>query len=135
MSARRSLPQAALARRKRALRAEYKAIRDALTPAERADASARIRARVLALPELRAASSVLLYVPVGSEVDIFPLAEPLTDAGKTVCLPRCAAGHTLILCRYRPGDELVCGAYNIPEPAPDAAVLRTVGLILAPAGV
>jgi 5-formyltetrahydrofolate cyclo-ligase len=69
------------------MRTEVLAARAALSPARRAEASAVIRRRLEALPELREARVVLGYAAFGAEVDLDPWLERLLDRGVGVFLP------------------------------------------------
>jgi len=71
-------------------RAELRGRLAAASPADVAARSARVVARIEALPEFMAARSVLLFVPMSSrhEVDLRPLIPRILAAGKTAALPR-----------------------------------------------
>ena len=69
------------------IRRDVIARRDALDPAERAAASAAIRARLAAMPQVRAARTLLAFAAFGSEVDLDPLLEDLIARGVGVFLP------------------------------------------------
>lgn len=60
----------------------------AMTPFEQADASARIAAVLLGLPEFASARSILLYVPIGREPDLRGAIESVRERGATILLPR-----------------------------------------------
>ena len=70
------------------LRRRFRSLRDAATQVDRTAWSDRIRQRVLALPEVQAASSVFVYASQGSEVQTYTLIEALLAMGKTVAVPR-----------------------------------------------
>ena len=76
-----------LREKKAKLRREVIARRDALDPAERADASATIRVRLAAMPQVARARTVLAFAAFGSEVDLDPLLEDLIGRGTGVFLP------------------------------------------------
>lgn len=107
---------------KKALRAALLARRRALAPAEAAARSARVLARLRALPAWAGAREVLTYMPVRGEVDVTPLMAELWARGARVLLPRCRPGEpgvmdvacALELAVLRPG------AHGIAEPDPDA---------------
>jgi 5,10-methenyltetrahydrofolate synthetase len=113
---------------KKALRREMIARRDALAPAERVRLGALLMERVLALPELARARSVLTTMAIGSELDTAPLIARARSEGKTVILPR-VGGTPKRLEIYAvddPGRDLVPGVWDIPEP--DPARCRRVAL-------
>lgn len=107
---------AELKRAKRAIRAEVRAARDALTPDERARCSGLIRDRFLALPELEAVRTVMLFWSFGSEVDTAPLLRSLVERGVSVALPRIVDGE-LEPRTYRPGDTVTQTSFGACEPA------------------
>jgi 5-formyltetrahydrofolate cyclo-ligase len=70
------------------LRAAARAARRALSDAERRLASQRIVDRLLALPEIRQASTVLLYAPLREEVDLAGAVSALRERGVRTLFPR-----------------------------------------------
>jgi 5-formyltetrahydrofolate cyclo-ligase len=110
-----------LKRDKRRLRREVLALRDAIPEAERARDSRAIAARVLALPELEAARTVLAFSSFGSEVDTGPIVEALLSRGVRTALPRIQDGE-LVAVAYRPGDPVRRAAFGALEPTKGAPV-------------
>jgi 5-formyltetrahydrofolate cyclo-ligase len=106
---------AELKRAKRAVRAGVLARRDALDPVERAALGERIVARLLDLPELRAAHAVLAFWSFGSEVPMDPLIARLVQAGVTVALPRIVDGD-LEPSTWRPGEPVTETHFGAREP-------------------
>ncbi|GIU99526.1 MAG: hypothetical protein KatS3mg014_1142 [Actinomycetota bacterium] len=100
---------------KRALRWQVRQLRDGLPPVERADRSRRIAERVLALPELTGARTVMAFASFGSEVDTAPILRGLGERGVRVALPRIEAGEVVPVV-FRPGDPLRPAALGVPEP-------------------
>ncbi len=88
----------------------------------------------LALPQLRAAGTVLLFCGVGNEIDTLPLIEQLLGQGKVVCLPKCLPGRRMQALQITALTDLRPGAYGIPEPGEDCAVVERdiIELILVP---
>jgi len=101
---------------KRALRLEILARRDALTPQDRATRSQRIAERLIALPELVRAGTVMAFSSFGSEVDTAPILEALAERGVRLALPRIAEGEIAPVA-YRPGDEVSATAFGALEPS------------------
>lgn len=65
---------------------------------------------------------VALYVPLGSEMDTGSLAERLDAAGLAMALPVVVEpGRPLAFRVWAPGDPLIPGYRDIPEPLPAAA--------------
>ena len=101
-------------------------LRDAMPAALRAEASAAICRRILAMASFGLCDTVFCYSPVGSEVDIRPVIAEARARGKRVALPACdyAAGEMEF---YDIGSGMLCenGPMHIPEPLPDPAMRLT----------
>lgn len=105
---------------KDALRREITAIRDALSPADRAARSAAIAARLLDLPQLIEAECVMLYSSFRSEVETPNLIATLLSQGKSVVLPK-VNRQTRTLDLYAIADleaDTAPGPWSIKEPVP-----------------
>ncbi|MCS7262643.1 MAG: 5-formyltetrahydrofolate cyclo-ligase [Aquificaceae bacterium] len=89
--------------------------REALPPERRRELSLRIVEKVLQLPQLREAKSVLLFYPHRGEPDIRPLFSWVLGEGKELLLPR-VSGQELKLLKVQDPQELLPGAYGILEP-------------------
>ena len=120
---------------KRALRARLRAQTAALPPRARAESDRLLARRFLALPQVDAAGTLLLFWGVGTEPDTRPILEALWARGKEVLLPRCLPGRVLEARRVRDPRELLPGALGIPEPGEACPTVGwgDIGLILAPA--
>ena len=70
------------------------------------------------------------YAAVRGEADPFPLMAALANQGHALCLPQ-TRGETLVFRTWKPGDPLVVGRFNIPEPD-DKARERRPDLVLVP---
>lgn len=112
---------------------EKAALRRELARAPRPDWEPLLRA-FLALPELEAARTVLLFYGVGREPDTRGLIAELLRRGKSVALPRCLPGRRMEARAVTGEDGLRPGAYGIPEPGEDCPVVERerIGLILVP---
>ena len=95
--------------RKQAVRA-----RGSLSPVEREEKSRRVAERIAALPEVRAAHTVMLYRAVRGELSLDALPSLPAAAGKRFVYPRCISGTDMIA--MLPGGWEP-GAFGIPEPA------------------
>ena len=119
---------------KKEYRAEAAAMLENTDEEYRSSASAAIAVNLLALPEMKKARNVMLYVSVGKEPATLALISKLLEAGKKVCLPRCidsessgeqasdgqAFGERILEARRVKGlDDLTAGSYGIPEPPAD----------------
>jgi 5-formyltetrahydrofolate cyclo-ligase len=79
---------------KQALRQEAIATRDAL--ADRAQRSAQICGRVVALDAFVAAGAIHCFLPIGAEVDTRPIVAAALAAGKAVAYPVTVRGGPLV---------------------------------------
>ncbi|MDP6490983.1 MAG: 5-formyltetrahydrofolate cyclo-ligase [Kiritimatiellia bacterium] len=61
--------------------------RDGLDPAWRAEQSTRLQERLMALPAMRAAALVGLYMPLPGEVEMAECEEMLANSGRGICVP------------------------------------------------
>lgn len=136
----REVPSHRLKRAKRALRREVLERRDALPPAEREARSRRIADRLLALPELERAGTVMAFSSFGSEADTRPVLERLAGRGVRLALPRIREGEIRPV-GYRPGDPVTRAPFGALEPSAgrelDAAeidVVVTPGVAFDPEG-
>ncbi len=110
-----------LAQTKRAVRAEAMAARRAAY-ASGANAALRVRDLFLSSIPLAAGANVSGYWPIGEELDDRPLLEALMMRGHVVGLPVVVGRRApLTFRRWRPGDPLEAGAYNILSPTAEAA--------------
>ena len=112
------------------LRSRMRAAAAALTPEAR-----RAGDRVLALPELKGAETVLLFCGVGTEPDTRPIAEALWAAGKQVLFPKCLPHRRMEARAVRGMEELVPGVFGIPEPGGDCPAVERgkIDMVLVPA--
>jgi 5-formyltetrahydrofolate cyclo-ligase len=117
------------------LRHSALAARDALPAEDRARLSAAICKRAATLPELVAASTIMLFASFRSEIDTDPLIAWALGAGKVVCLPRILGPRRMAAFRIcDPAAELEPGTWGIPEPC-DACELvdpQDVDAVLVP---
>jgi 5-formyltetrahydrofolate cyclo-ligase len=110
-------------RAKLALRNQMRAVRASLPASACSARSEEIAKRVLALPELEQATTVLAFASIRNEVRTRPIIEAMHDAGKRVVLPR-VVEDGLVLHVVEPDTELVDGAFSVPEPPRDAVRMR-----------
>lgn len=106
----------------------------AITPGEKAESDRCLLDRFLALPQVKAASSLLLFYGVGPEPETAQLLEPLTAAGKAVALPRCLPHGRMEARHYLGLSHLSAGAFDIPEPDDACPILtrESFDVILVP---
>lgn len=121
--------------RKRQLRAEVRARRNARGEPERASAALAIAEHGLALVEQQGATSVTLFLSTPVEPGTRPLIERLEARGVAVLLPRPLAGGAMEWVRSGGGERPTPGL-GTPEPLGDAVpdeALDTVGVRFVPA--
>jgi 5-formyltetrahydrofolate cyclo-ligase len=109
-----------LSARKKSIRRDALARRDALPAAERAAAAAAIAARPFPLA-LAPGTIVSGFSPLKSEINPVPLMRKLSDAGARLALPVVAGkGRPLTMRAWAFGQPLDSGVWGIREPTPDA---------------
>lgn len=113
------------------LRAATRAARRALSDDERRAASQRVVARLLALPELSAARTVLLYAALREEVDLAGLVAPLRERGARTLYPR-VRGTSLDLIAAADLRTLQLGHRGVREPAGRAVDPEVVDVAVVP---
>ena len=122
---------------KRALRAHYKEKRAALSGKFRAEEDAAICRAIVTCSPYASADTVLLYYPVGDEINVLDVFYAAQKDGKKVAFPRCETrdGEKYMTFRYvKALDELEKGVYNIPCPsafAEEVAGERTLCIVPA----
>ena len=109
--------------RKRALRAELIAARARLGATVRLVASRAIAERLISLGPFRGADTVGLYSPLGTEVDVTPIARAVLARGGRVAFPRSVPGERRMVFCACPPEGLVRGPFGAGEPPPGAREL------------
>jgi 5-formyltetrahydrofolate cyclo-ligase len=115
---------------KSALRREGLAKRERLAEAAGPKAALLIARRLLGDFVFMKGAIVAGYAAIGAEVDPFPLMAALGAQGHPLCLPRTEA-KAIVFRAWKPGDPLVVGRMNIPEPDAKAKERRP-DLLLVP---
>jgi 5-formyltetrahydrofolate cyclo-ligase len=115
------------------LRAEMRAARAAVSPAQAEAAALAVadRALALTLEKLEDPAPVALYAPLAGELDSFPLLEALARLGYPTLLPVAGEQATPLTFRiWRPGAPLVAGRFGLREPSANAPEMRPELLFL-----
>lgn len=123
--------------RKKVMRARLLAARDALTPALHEKHSAKIAAKLCALPAFASAQTVAAYVSFGSEFETSAFLEMVLSGGKRLLLPRINKAQRQMQFHAVTNlqENLLTGVWGIREPDPSCCPLvglETVDLILVP---
>lgn len=120
---------------KRALRQKMRALRGSVPAGMRRQRSLAVAERLLALPELSRAQTVLTFLPIQGEPALDTLHTALRARGLTLALTRVNMDtDTLEIARFDSEEALVAGPFGLREPAPEAALVPhdTVDLVLVP---
>jgi 5-formyltetrahydrofolate cyclo-ligase len=115
---------------KKSLRIEALAQRDRAAEAAGPRAALMIARRCLGDFVFMKGAIIAGYAAVRGEADPFPLMAALANNGHALCLPR-TQGTSLSFHAWKPGDPLVVGRMNIPEPDAKARERRP-DLLLVP---
>ena len=104
------------------LRALKVSLRDSISDNDREERSGRVCRHATDLLISSHAGSMLVYVPFRSELDTRPLIVWAWENGIEVMVPRSLRGSGMMeLYLLHSWDELIQGAYGIPEPDPKRA--------------
>jgi len=122
-----------LKRAKRDVRRRVLALRDRTDPAGRDRAAADVTRRVLELPEIETATTVLAFSSFGSELPMLPLIEALVGRGIRVGLP-VITGTEIEAHAWSPGEPTTTTSFGAEQPADGARIdPETIDVILTPA--
>jgi 5-formyltetrahydrofolate cyclo-ligase len=108
------------------------ATRDACDPAERAAMSEGIIAEIEAMMHERKVKVLHSFLPMGSEVELYPLLDRAVAKGIEVYAPKTLKGRVLEHYRYMGQHHLVPGVFGTRHPAGDEAHTGTFDMILVP---
>ena len=119
---------------KKQLRKAVSAKLKTLSEEYRTLASEQLRARVLSPAEYREAQRIFLYINMPTEPQTGGIIRQALADGKQVYVPKCISKTDMLAVRIRSTDQLVPGAYNIPEPVDCSETLEpdAFDLILVP---
>ncbi len=123
---------AQLKRAKKEVRRRVRALRDSLSLEEMDRLSDLIADRLLDIPEVREAHTVMAFWSFGSEVRTSALIGRLHEDGVTIALPRIVGGE-LEAHRYAPGDPITVASFGAGEPSEgEPAPLDEIAVVLTP---
>ncbi len=119
------------------LRKKYRAIREAMTPEEKAAIDRDIARQVRRLWQYKKTDTLLIYVSTEIEVDTHGIIRQALVDGKKVAAPRCVPDSRQMEFYYiRSLEELEPGMFGVLEPIPRTENLLTDmdnGLCIVPA--
>lgn len=116
---------------KATLRTAAAAARRSLSPEERQRASERIVARLLALPELGPARTIVTYAAIREEADVEVAVAAWQERGKRILFPR-VRGSELDLASVADPRLLRIGYRGVPEPTGPRVDPVIVDAVLVP---
>jgi 5-formyltetrahydrofolate cyclo-ligase len=122
---------------KKELRREILKMRNAMPPEERAAKSAIITNRLTELDDIRRASTIMVFVNFGSEVETDGLISRGWELGKRIIAPLCfPETREMDPCIIKDFSDLEIGNYGIREPKADCAPVvphEEIDVVLIPA--
>ncbi len=119
---------------KQSLRKEFLAKRKNLPDDLKNRYSKKICENIMDMPKFKSAKIVAAYSAIGSEVDLSPV---IFEGGKTIALPVCVAGDTLVFKAVGDENTIEKGSFGILEPKPSQPEIlpEEIDLILIPGAV
>lgn len=101
---------------KKELRKQIRGRKRQFTNSELEELSLPIMNRLLSMPEIASAGTILMYYSLPDEVYTHDAVETLARQGKTVLLPKVIDGENMEIRVYRNKEDLAEGSYGIMEP-------------------
>ncbi len=98
-----------------------RSLRRSIPQSDRGPLALEVRARLLSLPEIRGAGTVLLFSSFGTEVPTDPIVEGLAQPGRRLLLPFLEEGR-MAAAEFRPGEPMSVTDYGPREPAGRTAI-------------
>lgn len=105
------------------LRKERLALRDALKPEQRAEASLAILEHAGEKISLFPKAVVSGFWPIRSEIDVRPLMSRLQARGARLCLPAIVDKETIVFREFSSPADMIETGFGTSGPGPDAAEL------------
>lgn len=116
---------------KRKIRSEARQNRDSLSQTQIRLWSEIICENLQAQPFFRVAEAVYFYYPLGSEVNLLPLAQITLDLGKQAAFPR-VDGNDMAFYQVSGLEEFAEGAFHVMEPVGNDVMDRAAALVFVP---
>lgn len=116
------------------LRTLMRAERRALPDAAQDEAARAVFAQIRTFEPYRRARTVMAYMACRGELSLEAVIRDALQSGKTLLLPRCESPGVMTARRIHDMDDLVPGAYGLPEPEEDCGIVQPqdIDLILVP---
>lgn len=121
-----------IAAEKKALRQRMIALRDAMSAEERSAQSTRIIAQLETLMRERDVKVLHCFLPMGTEVELFPFLDRAVANGIAVYSSKSLKGRVLENYRYQSQEQLVPGVFGTRYPAGDAPYTGPYDMIIVP---
>ncbi|MBQ9760253.1 MAG: 5-formyltetrahydrofolate cyclo-ligase [Clostridia bacterium] len=110
---------------KKEVRAKLRARREQISNEQLRERSQQIVSRIAASSQLANADLLLLYAPIGKELNLLPLVRVARAKGIPVAFPISDPETCTLTFRILKEDQrLNAGTYNIPEPPADAPIAK-----------
>lgn len=124
-----------MAARKKVLRQEMLARRRALSAESLSSWRTGLTARLLTLPQYKAAKRILVYLSLPGEADLDDFIRAALEEGKEIYIPVCLPGRQMEAGRLYEMDHFVKGPYGLRDLAPgyEALDAEKLDLVLVPA--
>lgn len=116
------------------IRQEILQKRDALSDTERKIKSERICQRLITDERFMLAKTILVYMPIKTEVSTLPLIEQAWALNKRVGLPK-TQGDEMNFYECHDFSDLTIGAFNILEPKTEVLIEPSHALLIMPGAV
>ena len=114
---------------KKELRAICRAKRSSIV--EKEGKSRAIVARILELPEVKAADALFIFYPLKDEVNLLPLMDYARETGKKIAFPLCEdKGGSMRFCKVDSLDGLHEGYFGLREPSKDSPEILPQGAVI-----
>ena len=121
-----------IAAEKRALRQHMIALRDAMSAEDRTAQSTRICTELETLMRERDVKVLHCFLPMGTEVDLFPLLDRAVANGIAAYASKSLKGRVLENYRYQSQEQLVPGVFGTRYPVGDAPYTGAYDMIIVP---
>lgn len=117
---------------KKALRQRMIALRDSMPAEERSAQSTRIIAQLETVMRERDVKVLHCFLPMGSEVELFPLLDRAVAKGIAVYAPKSLKGRVLENYCYQSQEQLVPGVFGTRYPAGGTPYTGSYDMIIVP---